>query len=97
MGRVALRRFFGSVKVTGMVFPRGPQMRSTAAPGLGWETMEEIVWAGRTISQLSQELSVAPEDLRKLICLIKRAEATAAGATVLVSERCVRELAWEVE
>ncbi len=34
--------------------------------------MEEIVWAGRTISELSRELGVAPEDLRRLIRLMER-------------------------
>jgi predicted transcriptional regulator len=60
--------------------------------------MEEIVWAGRTISELSQELGVAPKVLRKLIRLMERAEATAAGAVArLAPESRVRELAWEVE
>ncbi len=81
-----------------MDLSRGPQTRATVAPGLRRETMEEIVWAGRTISELSWELGVAPEDLRRLIRLMERAEATAVGAGArLVPESHVREVAWEVE
>jgi transposase-like protein len=75
-----------------MDLSRQPQTLARIAPGARREAAEESVWAGRTISRLSKELSVALEDLRKWIRLVERAEATAPGAGArLVPESRVHE------
>lgn len=81
-----------------MKLSREPQARASIGSGPGRGNGEKPVWAGRTISQLSQELGVAPEDLRKWIMLVERAETIAAGAgTRLVPESRVAELEQEIE
>jgi transposase-like protein len=81
-----------------MELSREPLARGSIGSGPGRGNGKEPVWAGRTISQLSQELGVASEDLRKWIMMVERAEAIAAGAgTRLVPESRVAELEQEIE